>query len=222
MRPKLLRLRRLTCVFILLLVLAATMPLAGSAQGNSDNAHACHNGGPGAVIGTDGTVFGSVGDCVRHAAQGGTLVSTDVAGPCLDGGWETLAPAEDDSTAFPDLATCLTYVAGGGTPVAVQTGPVATGWARTLSHFQHPGRCGGEYGFTNLQTGVAYRIVAYRGDGSAWSSAESTLTGMQSVFVLTTYTLPLLNPGETTWGELYLVSDPTQPIAVTNIATCPA
>lgn len=51
------------------------VPAAAGAQGNSDAAHACQQGGYLGLVGSDGTTFSNVGQCVSYAAHGGTYAT---------------------------------------------------------------------------------------------------------------------------------------------------
>lgn len=63
---------RLLPVFMLLGMLMA-LPGATSAQGNSEAAHACQQGGYASLVGARGETFANAGDCVSFAAQGGVF-----------------------------------------------------------------------------------------------------------------------------------------------------
>jgi hypothetical protein len=52
---------------------ALAAPTAAMAAGNSDNAHACQQGGWQTLVRQDGTGFTNTGDCVSYAANGGVL-----------------------------------------------------------------------------------------------------------------------------------------------------
>src|SRR5690606_33310867 len=47
------------------------------AQGNSDAAHACHQGGYANLVGVNGETFANAGQCVRFVAQGGTFAEDE-------------------------------------------------------------------------------------------------------------------------------------------------
>jgi hypothetical protein len=47
----------------------------GANGGNSPAAHACQQGGYLSLVGSDGTTFSNVGDCVSYAAHGGTFAT---------------------------------------------------------------------------------------------------------------------------------------------------
>lgn len=62
-------------LFFSLVVLGAiSMPVGVSAQGNSETAHLCQGSGYLNFTDIDGNGFKNTGQCVRYAAQGGTLV----------------------------------------------------------------------------------------------------------------------------------------------------
>ena len=84
---------RMTGVFVAgMLVLAASTVVAGPAVaakgGNSDNAHACQQGGhENRFEAETGNPFKNAGDCASHAAQGGATSSLQVLTdtyPCAD------------------------------------------------------------------------------------------------------------------------------------------
>jgi hypothetical protein len=69
---------------------------AAVAQGNSEAAHACQDGGYLNYTDADGNPFRNAGQCTRYAAQGGELVPIPVTNPDLSitGG----QPASDSGT----------------------------------------------------------------------------------------------------------------------------
>lgn len=64
---------------------------------------------------------------MAYAALPATTVaqSDDPGAACEQGGWETLAPAEDPSAAFASQDACVSYIAAGNVPVAFETPPAA-------------------------------------------------------------------------------------------------
>ena len=93
---------RMTGVLVIgVLVLAASTVVAGPAVaargGNSDNAHACQQGGhENRFEAETGNPFKNAGDCASHAAQGGATSSLQVLTdtyPCADSGtcWGTVS-----------------------------------------------------------------------------------------------------------------------------------
>jgi hypothetical protein len=116
-------------VFIVGFLLAMSLGLAGgpthvlaAGGGSSAAAIACAHNGYASLIGTNGTTdtsFASSGACIKYAALGGMLVSLTAAAPCLNGGWQTLAPAATPGQAFTSEAACVQYVGQGGTPVSM-------------------------------------------------------------------------------------------------------
>jgi hypothetical protein len=56
-------------------IAALAVPTVSMAAGNSDNAHACQQGGWQNLVRQDGTGFSNTGDCVSYAANGGKLVA---------------------------------------------------------------------------------------------------------------------------------------------------
>jgi hypothetical protein len=102
MRVNLRFLRRIVVPLALLATLTAALPVAGSAQGNSDVAHACQQGGWRTLArGEDGTGFSGQGECVRHGAQGGAVVP-------LEG---IVIPAGATATFSGELTSCNGLVA---------------------------------------------------------------------------------------------------------------
>lgn len=65
---------QLVVIVLMLVSLMGVLPVAASAQGTSDAAHLCQQGGWKKLRGSDGTTFANQGECVNHAAQGGQLV----------------------------------------------------------------------------------------------------------------------------------------------------
>src|SRR5579884_490779 len=59
--------------FVLVGTVGTQFPAIGHAQGNSDAAPACQQGGYQNLQGTDGTTFKNTGQCVSYVAHGGTL-----------------------------------------------------------------------------------------------------------------------------------------------------
>jgi hypothetical protein len=59
---------------LMLLLSMLVFPVVATAQGNSEAAHACEEGGYLNYIDADGNTFKNEGQCTRYAAQGGTLV----------------------------------------------------------------------------------------------------------------------------------------------------
>ena len=70
--------KRFGSVITIALLLAGaarpSAPASASAQGNSEAAHACQQGGYVNWTRQDGTTFDNTGQCVSYAARGGTLV----------------------------------------------------------------------------------------------------------------------------------------------------
>jgi len=67
---------RLFSIIVLAVVLALALggaPVAAGPRGNSVNARRCQHGGWQQLQGEDGIRFANQGDCVSHAAHGGTL-----------------------------------------------------------------------------------------------------------------------------------------------------
>lgn len=65
--------RRFVAMLFACMALLATllMPIGGSAQGNSEAAHLCQQGGYATLVGSNGETFANTGECVRFAARGG-------------------------------------------------------------------------------------------------------------------------------------------------------
>lgn len=83
------RLSRLFSLVVLVLLSLALLPGAMSAQGTSDAAHLCQDGGYANYVGVTAgalTFLANPGECVNFAAQGGQLVAIATVQPCLDGG----------------------------------------------------------------------------------------------------------------------------------------
>ena len=110
-------LRRFLLVLAVLLVTAPSLPDVGIAQGVSNAASACQQGGWAglAPIEDPGISFGNQGECVSYAAHGGTLVSFAPGPDCSVGAsWDgatSLAgmnfsgcDLSDTSLAFADLS----------------------------------------------------------------------------------------------------------------------
>lgn len=114
--------RFVTILFASLAVLGVlSVPVRASAQGNSDAARLCQNGGHANYVGvTEGviTFLTSAGECVSFAAQGGQLVAVAIVEPCLDGGY-TSYTTSSRGEAFASEADCVSFVAQGGTLVPV-------------------------------------------------------------------------------------------------------
>ena len=66
---------QLVMIVLMLVSLMAAVPLGVSAQGNSDAAHLCQQGGWEDLQGSDGTLFANQDECVSYAAQGGMLIT---------------------------------------------------------------------------------------------------------------------------------------------------
>jgi hypothetical protein len=120
--------KRLIILIAALLIALNLDPGGGPARvlaaggGNSAAAMACQQKGYTNLIGTDGTTdtsFANAGLCTSYAALGGMLVWSTAAAPCLNGGWQSLAPAATPTQAFTSEAACVQYVGQGGTPVPV-------------------------------------------------------------------------------------------------------
>ena len=75
------QLRRVTVVFLMLFSLTTFLPLAASAQGNSDAAQSCQGEGYLNYTDAGGNAFTSVGQCISYAAQGTALVPVVVTEP---------------------------------------------------------------------------------------------------------------------------------------------
>ena len=79
MRTRTRTLRRMMSMVLMLVMLSAALPLAGSAQGDSaqsdrDAARACAGGGYASLVrGEDGSRFDNAGECARYVATGGVL-----------------------------------------------------------------------------------------------------------------------------------------------------
>jgi hypothetical protein len=65
--------RRFVVVFMMLFGLMAALPVAASAQGNSDSAYLCQKGGHAFLVGAGGETFENTGQCTSYAASGGQL-----------------------------------------------------------------------------------------------------------------------------------------------------
>lgn len=78
--------RRIAVIFLMLFGLSAILPLAASAQGISEDAHLCQQGGYLNYTDADGNGFENTGQCVSYAARGGTLVPVPVTDLSLEGG----------------------------------------------------------------------------------------------------------------------------------------
>ncbi len=86
MRTRTGRLRHVVSSVLMLVLLAAVLPLAGSAQSNGEAARACNGGGFAQMVRSDdGSRFGNVGECVRYVAAGGVL-DQDVDGDGIPDG----------------------------------------------------------------------------------------------------------------------------------------
>jgi hypothetical protein len=99
-----------------------------SAAGNtaSSAGRACAGKGYLSLIGTNGstdTTFANVGQCTVYGISRGTLVSKTAAAPCLNDGYQSLAPQDNPSVAFTSEAACVQYVGQGGTTVQASTCP---------------------------------------------------------------------------------------------------
>ena len=92
---------RLLSLVILVLLALALLPGAGTAQGNSEAAHLCQQGGWQTLQGTDGTTFANQDDCVSHAAEGGTL---EPIHPAMTRCRQEAVAAGVDPTAFTIIA----------------------------------------------------------------------------------------------------------------------
>lgn len=68
------RARRQVLVALTIIGVVALSPSVAGAQGNSEAAHACQQGGYLNYTDADGTLFKNAGQCTRYVAQGGTLV----------------------------------------------------------------------------------------------------------------------------------------------------
>lgn len=78
------RSRCVTILFASLVFLGALlMPVGASAQGNSEAAHLCQNGGFLNYDSGNGVPFKNTGQCVRYAAQGGELVPVVTPDPVV-------------------------------------------------------------------------------------------------------------------------------------------
>ena len=67
--------RPLRNVVLAMLLLSATAGTTVAGGGNSAAAHACHQGGYLALVGSGGETFGNAGECVSFAARGGTFAT---------------------------------------------------------------------------------------------------------------------------------------------------
>jgi hypothetical protein len=67
--------RRFVVLILILFSLMANLSPGVSAQGNSEAAHACQQGGYADLIGVGGETFSNEGECVRFAAQGGVFAA---------------------------------------------------------------------------------------------------------------------------------------------------
>lgn len=71
--------RRFVVIVLMLLSLMAFLPSIAAAQGNSEAARACQDGGYANLVGAGGETFANTGECVRFAANGGVFADgTDV------------------------------------------------------------------------------------------------------------------------------------------------
>jgi hypothetical protein len=108
---------------LLAAVVLAIVPVAGAGNpgGNSDAAHACQQGGYLSLVGSDGTTFSNVGECVSFAAHGGTF-ATGLVIPA--GKTATLSNAEfgDFLTNCPADPLAYGYQINLGSNVQVATG----------------------------------------------------------------------------------------------------
>jgi len=73
-------------VFLMLFSLSAILPLAASAQGISEDAHLCQQGGYLDYTDADRNGFKNEGQCLSYAAHGGRLVPVPVTDLSLEGG----------------------------------------------------------------------------------------------------------------------------------------
>jgi hypothetical protein len=121
-------------------------PLFSNAGGNADAAHQCQRGGFQNLFRTDGTGFTNAGDCVRYAAQGGTLARrltayfTNVSlaacnevswGVEIDGALNPLGGKLYDCTTVPSRDTSITYLSTQTARVYLRDG-TCYGW----THFE--------------------------------------------------------------------------------------
>ena len=79
--------RRIFVAFLMLFSMSAIMPLAASAQGNSDDTHLCQQGGYLHYTDADRNGFENEGQCVSYAAHGGKLVPVPVPDLSLEDGF---------------------------------------------------------------------------------------------------------------------------------------
>jgi hypothetical protein len=69
------RLGSLAAMLACALLLGAASTARADSGGNSAAAHACQQGGYLSLVGSDGTTFDNVGECVSYAAHGGTFAT---------------------------------------------------------------------------------------------------------------------------------------------------
>lgn len=75
----------------LALLSALALPATADPGGNAANAAKCEKGGYLDLTDAEGNAFENVGECVRYAAQGGTLVLTPCAEEALSAGYDPAA-----------------------------------------------------------------------------------------------------------------------------------
>ncbi|MDQ3524587.1 MAG: thrombospondin type 3 repeat-containing protein [Chloroflexota bacterium] len=90
--------RRFVVVVVTLFSMTAVVPMAASAQGNSEAAHLCQRGGWAELQGTAGETFANQGDCVRYVATGGVFDRDDDGDGVLNSTDNCPYDANDDQT----------------------------------------------------------------------------------------------------------------------------
>jgi hypothetical protein len=124
-KPPLAVLFALVCACLTLLSTSLTY---ADGPGNSDAAKMCQHGGYLNLMGSDGTLFNNVGECVSYVAQGGTLLPRcgelslrmtqggDAASGCQRGcfSWTTFHISGTNFKPDTDLTIVVTLIAAAG------------------------------------------------------------------------------------------------------------